>query len=134
MSQFKFGNFEFPDKYIKWDTFDIAPGQRQDMDSYTDGYGVTQRNALSHTKTEIKFVTLSMSAEEMDKITAGLTANYINYNERDAQCTYYDDENRCDKTGHFYLDPSLQFRRKKVNKETGKVEIYGEMTWLFIEY
>lgn len=134
MALFKFGNYEFPDKHIKYDSFDSKPSQRQDLDSYTDGFGVTQRNALSHYKTEISFVTLSMSKAEMDSIMEGITSNYINENERNAQCTYYNDEKRVKMTGKFYMDPSIKFRIKQVNKQTGEVEKYGEMTWTFIEY
>ncbi|MBO5283648.1 MAG: hypothetical protein J6B43_11100 [Lachnospiraceae bacterium] len=132
MLLFKFGNFEFPSKYIKRDTFDIAPNQRQDLDSYTDGYGVTHRNVLSHTKTQIQFTTRKMSGAEMRSILDSLISNYISFRERDAQCTYYDDETGTYKTGHFYLDPSLQFRRTEVD-ESG-VKQYGEMQWTFIEY
>ena len=132
MSFFKFGTFEFPEKYIKLDSIDIAPNQRQDLDSYTDGYGVTQRNALSHTKTQIQFTTLEMSGSEMRSIIDSIVANYKNYNERDAQCSYYDAESDTIKTGHFYLDPSLSFRIKERRGDV--VTKYGEMTWLFIEY
>lgn len=132
MLLFKFGNFEFPSKYIKRDTFDTAPNQRQDLDSYTDGYGVTKRNVLSHTKTQIQFTTRKMSGAEMRFIMDALISNYISYRERNAQCTYYDDETGTYKTGEFYLDPSLQFRRTEVD-ESG-VKQYGEMQWTFIEY
>lgn len=133
MAQFSFGNFSFPDKYVKWGGVSTAPNQRQDMDSYTDGYGVTQRNALAHTKTQIKFTTLPMSGDELRAIMSGMTSNYINYSERDANCTYYDDESGAFKTGHFYLDPSFEFNREEVNAEGIPVK-YGEMQWLFIEY
>lgn len=133
MSQFKFGNFDFPDRLIKWGAVNVNPNQRQDLDSYTDGYGVTQRNALAHTKTQIQFTTLPMKASEMDMVMTGINGNYINYNERDAYCTYYDDESRGFKTGHFYLDPSLQFTRSEVDDQ-GIPTKYGEMQWLFIEY
>lgn len=132
MSFFKFGAFEFPEKYIKWGSINIAPNQRQDMESYTDGYGVTQRNTLAHTKTQIQFTTLAMSGAEMRSIMNSVVANYQDYKERDAQCAYYDDETGTYKTGHFYLDPSLTFN---VNERRGDtVTKYGEMTWLFIEY
>lgn len=132
MALFQFGSFEFPEKYIKFDSVDIAPNQRQDLDSYTDGYGVTHRNALAHGKTEIKFTTIEMSGQAMKSIMAGITQNYQNYNERDAQCSYCDPESGTNKTGHFYLDPSLRFRVKK--RRGTEVEKYGEMEWTFIEY
>lgn len=133
MAQFRFGSFDFPDRLIKWGGINAKPAQRQDLDSYTDGYGVTQRNALEHTKTEIQLTTLSMSGEDMRMIMSGITSNYINDKERNANCTYYDDENCSYVTGKFYLDPSLEFNRKEVDGN-GVVTKYGEMKWTFIEY
>lgn len=133
MAQFRFGSFDFPENLIKWGAVNVSPNQRQDMDSYTDGYGVTQRNALAHTKTQVQFTTLPMRGTDMDMVMAGITSNYINPKERDANCTYYDDESRGFKTGHFYLDPSLQFVRNEVGKD-GRPTKYGEMQWTFIEY
>lgn len=133
MAQFKFGDFDFPDRLIKWGSFKPKPNQRQDKDSYTDGWGETQRNTIAHTKTQIQFTTLPMSGADMDAIMDRMVENYINYLERDAMCTYYDDENRKFKTGHFYLDPSFEFNRDEADA-SGIPTKYGEMNWLFIEY
>lgn len=133
MAQFRFGNFDFPDKLIAYEKVDTKPNQRQDMDSYTDGYGVTQRNALAHTKTQIQFTTLPMSGQKFRFVMDGIRNNYINPKERDLNCTYYDDETGAFKTGHFYLDPSFEVNRKQVDKNGIPVK-YGEITWLFIEY
>ena len=128
---FKFGNYTFPNKYIKFDTFDVAPNQRQDLDSYTDGNGVTHRNALEHTKTQVQFTIIGVKENVMDEIMSNVSSNYMNNNERDANCTYYDPETRSYKSGHFYLDPSLQFKLK--GEQNGSL-IYGETQFLFIEY
>ena len=133
MAQFKFGTFNFPDRLIQWGSFKAKPNQRQDKDSYTDGFGETQRNAIAHTKTHIQFTTLPMSSADMDTIMTGMVNNYTNYLERDAMCTYYDDENRVFKTGHFYFDPSFEFNRVEVDTR-GLPTKYGEMSWSFIEY
>lgn len=133
MAQFRFGNFDFPDKFIKWDGYDISPNQRQDLDSYTDGYGETRRTTLKHTKTGIEFTTLSMSGSDFRMIMDGITSNYKSYEERNADCTYYDDETGAFKTGKFYLDPSIKFRHKKVDAN-GIPTKYGEIQWIFIEY
>lgn len=130
---FQFGNFIFPNKYIKFDTFKIKPDQRQDMDSFTDGNGVTNRNALEHTKSNVSFTTLEMPEAAMNAITSGLRANYLNTNETDANCVYYNPRIGDYKTGHFYLDPSVEFQIKKED-ENGKSIRYSEMQWLFIEY
>lgn len=129
---FQFGDYIFPNKYIKFDSYDIAPDQRQDMDSYTDGNGLTHRNALEHTKTNITFTTNQMPESEMDAILSGLERNYINQNETDADCVYYNPRKRTYSTGHFYLDPSVKFRIKKI--DGGKKIHYGETQWIFIEY
>ena len=129
---FQFGDYVFPNKYIKFDTYNIAPNQRQDLDSYTDGNGVTHRNALEHTKTQVQFIILGMTETSIRPILKGLTSNYINANERDANCLYYDPETGEYKTGHFYLDPSVQFRLKRLDENN--TLHYGETQLLFIEY
>lgn len=128
---FQFGNYIIPNKYIKIDSYDTAPNQRQDLDSYTDGNGVTHRNALEHTKTQVQFTIVKRPEIVHDAIMSGLRSNYLNYNERDANCVYYDPETCRYKTGHFYLDPSVQFRMERIRN---KILFYGETQLLFIEY
>lgn len=125
---FKFGNFEFPMDYIAENGFNISPNQRQDINPYTDANGLTHRQAVSHTKTNISIKTLDMPWDMMEFIMQNMGKNYINFLERDAICEYYDVETRTYKTGHFYLDPRVTFTVKQFCVE------YGEMTWTFIEY
>lgn len=132
MAQYTFGNYAFPDELIKHEGSDVAPNQRQTLDSYTDMTGLTHIFPVPHTKTQIKFTTLEMSGDDMRAIMNGLKSNYINYLKRDLNCRYYDDENGEFKTGHFYLDPSLEYKRAEVD-ENGIPTQYGEMQWLFIE-
>lgn len=132
MAQFRFGNFDFPARLIKPQTKQ-KPNQRQSIDAYTDDTGVTRDFALPHTKTEISFTTLSMTAAEFRTIMDGLKANYINYLKRDANCSYYDHENGEFKTGHFYFDKSFEVVEEEED-ENGIPTKYGEMTWTFIEY
>ncbi|MCM1416678.1 MAG: hypothetical protein NC430_12245 [bacterium] len=133
MAQFRFGNFDFPDKFIEYDSVNIKPNQRQSLDPYTDAFGITHDNGVPHTKTEISFTTLPMTNAEYRYIMDNIKANYIDYTLRDAEMRYYDDENGVFKTGLFYLDKSLIARRKQVDDE-GIPTDYGEMTWTFIEY
>jgi len=128
---FQFGDYVFPNKYIKLDTYDTAPNQRQDLDSFTDGDGVTHRNALEHTKTQIQFTVMRRPESVHEEIMARMTANYVNWKERDACCVYYDLENCVYRTGHFYLDPSVAFRAQRI---TNGHLIIGETQFLFIEY
>lgn len=130
MILFQFGSLVF-DKYIKYDGYDQTPNARQDLDSYRDADGVLQRNALKHTSTGIEFDTHVMWSEEFDRMIAGMTASYINFNERDAMCSYYDFETRTQKTGHFYLDSNW---KTHVIWRRGDRFLYGETHFAFVEY
>lgn len=125
---FKFGTYTFPDTYIKEGGYDIKPNQRQDLDSYTDNNGLTHRNALQHSKTQIVITTRKLSWDEVADIMTNLVANYIKDRERDANCTYFDTEYFRMSTGHFYLDPSQSTKINCVGKN------YEELTFTFVEY
>ncbi len=127
---FQWGDYIFPMEYIKWDSYDSAPGQRQSLDAYTDEDGVTHDNALEHSKTEIKFTTLPMGEKEWGILMGNMVRNYLNFNARDANCVYFDFETCRYKTGHFYFDKGF---RASVNDVNGKLR-YNETTWTFIEY
>lgn len=128
---FRFGNYTFPDKYIDADSVDIAPNRRLDSNSYLDGDGVTQRNTQKHTRTTVDFSTGTLYETEMDEITEGIVGNYLNPQERDAMCSYYDMENRCYKTGHFYLDSNMTW---KPGGTAGGELVYKPCKFSFVEY
>lgn len=127
---FQFGDYIFPNKYIEWGSYDSAPGQRQSLDAYTDANGVTHDNALEHSKTEIKFTTLPMKEADWEEIMLNVRRNYINFNARDANCTYFNFETCQYETGHFYLDKNF---RASADIENGKLQ-YNRVQWTFIEY
>lgn len=127
---FQWGDFIFPMKYIKWDTYDTAPSQRQSLDAYTDEDGETHDNALPHKKTEVKFTTVKMWEDEWEPLMGNIVRNYISFDARDAECIYFDFELCKYKIGHFYLDKSF---RASANDIGGKLR-YNETTWTFIEY
>lgn len=125
---FKFGTYVIPSEFIAEDGYDIKPNQRQDLDPFTDQFGVTHRNALQHTKTDITLNIRSLSWEDFQTLVSNIVGNYSIINERDAQCEYLDLETFTMKTGHFYLDPSCQFKIKKLNERV------NEFTLRFTEY
>lgn len=131
MIWFKFGEYEIPPKYILMDSYKAKPGQIQDRDAYTDGNGLTHRNALKHTKSQVQFTLMKMPESEMKKIISGMKKNFINPLERDGNCTYYDTWAGGLKTAHMYIDPSTQF---DLIRETNGKRIYNETQMLFIEY
>lgn len=126
---FKFGDFDLT-PYMVAKKYRIRPNARLDLDSYTDAIGETHRNALKHTKTIVTLSVMPMSKEEKMHFMQKITSNYINPLERDANCTYYDEEYDVQKTGHFYLDPNLEF----LVIEDGKNKRYDETKMIFTEY
>jgi len=127
---FKFGNYIFPDTYIAEGGYKCTPNQRQDLDPYTDQFGVTQRNALAHTKTQVDITTRAgLKWEEVNDIVDGLTSNYTNPRERDATCEYFDTEYFTMSGGHhMYLDPSFATQIRQMDKN------FEALTFTFIEY
>lgn len=127
---FKFGSYDFSDM-IRADSYEINPNARQDLDSYRDADGVLHRTALSHTATSIKFNVRFRSQAEHEEMMNAITSNYINSNERDANCTYYDPETCSYKTGHFYLDSNVGF---KVYGTYNNEIKFNESEMAFVEY
>lgn len=128
---FQFGSYTIPDKYIDADSVNIAANRRLDIDSYTDGDGITRRNTLKHTRTTVDFQTGTLYESEMDELMNGIVSNYLNVSERDAMCSYYDTENRCYKTGHFYLDSNMTWTPAGT---AGGELIYKPCKFSFVEY
>ena len=112
---FKFGNYTIPNEYIAEGGYDCTPNQRQDLDPFTDQFGVTHRNALQHTKTDVTITFRQLTWTQFQNLISNIVANYSIINERDAQCTYLDMETLTMKQGHMYLDPSCKFKVKKLN-------------------
>ena len=114
---FKFGDYIIPNEYIAEDGYDCTPNQRQDLDPFTDQFGVTHRNALQHTKTDVTITFRQLTWAQFQNLISNIVANYSIINERDAQCTYLDMETMTMKQGHMYLDPSCKFKVKILNEK-----------------
>ena len=128
---FKCGEYEIPPESIVRGTYKTKPSQVQDLNSFTNGNGVTIRNALEHTKSQVNFTLKRMREAKMAPIIDGIRSNFLNQLERDAYCTYYDAWEHDYKTVHMYIDPSVEF--DLIEEIKGKLE-YGETQMLFIEY
>lgn len=112
---FKFGEYQIPDEYITEGGYDCTPNQRQDLDPWTDANGVTHRNVVEHFKSDVTITFRALRWEQFTDLIQGISSNYINQGERDAICTYLDMETMEMRSGHFYLDPSMKFKVKRLN-------------------
>lgn len=126
---FTFGTADFS-HIIRAGTFKIVPNARQDLDSYRDADGVLRRTGLEHTATVIEFDIKMMKESEMRALMEKILSSYINYSERDAQCSYFDPETGTIKHGHFYIDSNLSFSYYAVWGEIW----YNETHFKFVEY
>lgn len=131
---FKFGNYEIPSTLIAEGGYVTKPSQRQDLDPFTDQDGLTHRNALAHTKTEVAITTRENLTWEQIYGENGLLTNiknqYINWKERDANCEYFDTETGAPttETHHMYLESSQSYTIKTYNKR------FPAITLTFVEY
>ena len=114
---FKFGSYVIPNEYIAEGGYDCTPNQRQDLDPFTDQFGVTHRNALQHTKSDVTITFRPLNWNQFTSLISNITSNYVIINERDAQCEYLDMETMTLKNGHMYLDPSCTFKVKRLNEK-----------------
>lgn len=127
---FKFGSADFAN-IIRSGSYKITPNARQDLDSYRDADGVLRRTALAHTATVIEFDVKMLKESELRPLLNAITGSYINYNERDAQCTYFDPETGSMKSGHFYLDSNFSLSLYAL---WDGEPFYNETHFKFVEY
>lgn len=129
---FKFGDVSFKG-LIRAESYNITPNARQDLDSYRDAQGILRRTALSHTATVIEFDVKMLKEKEMSDLLTAMRNAYINQNERDAFCTYFDPETgNWNKSGHFYLDSNFKVSLYALWERDGVV--YNETHFKFVEY
>lgn len=123
----KVGNYEIPLKFMKLDSYQTSPDQRQDLDSYRDADGLLHRAVLPHMATKVEFETPPLLVRDFRTLIDGIRNNYLSELARDCTLTYYDDETDSYKSGHFYMPGTMTY--KVYNKQ-----IYNSFRIAFIEY
>lgn len=118
------------DPFIKIDTYSTTPDQRQDSDSYRDGYGMLHRTVLPDVVTTIKFTTLQLTLEEKMILQDAINSGRIDKQERKTTLTYWNDEINDYCTDTFYI-PDVDFPVKRITAET---IIYSKVDFKFIGY
>lgn len=126
----KLNGTTFPLEYIKFETYNITPNQRMDLDSYRDLTGVLHRQVLSHTATKIEFQTPYMTEKKLNTMLSIINSSLSNFDERKVTVEYYDVETNTHKSGSFYM-PDISYTIYNV---VGTKIIYNPIRIAFIEY
>lgn len=121
-----------PNRYIRYDTYEVEPAQRLDLDSTRDLTGVMHRNVLKHTATRIDFTVPHLSNAEHDTLLDLLRNNMSNKHSKTITLQYWNDEVHDYRQGKFYM-PDLKFKIRSVD-EVDKTILYDECKLTFIEY
>lgn len=113
-----------PNSYMKLDSYQSTPNQRQDADSYVDAVGKLHRNILPHKRSKVEFETIRMRL--FDKMR--FQSYFPN---RDLMSVkYWNDETNAYSTGAFYV-PDISF---KIYRIQGNDIEYNSMRIALIEY
>lgn len=128
----KVGNYTIPYKYIKFDSYKVFMSIT-DLDSYRDGYGILQRNALEHKPNKCEFETPALlTNEEFATLMGNIQSNYTKASERKASVTLYIPEIDDYVTQDMYM-PDIQPTIYRYVKATNQLQ-YNSIRLAFIGY
>lgn len=122
----------FPNKYIKWSTWQATPEQREEIVAYRDDntrelYRVT----ASGKKSVFSFETrANLTLAEKEEIMSFFTDSEVDSAQRKIQLEYWNDATSEYKTGYFYR-PNMPFKIIKISDTN---VWYDSMTIECIEY
>ncbi len=119
------------DQYLAVDGYKCTPDQRQDKDSYRDGYGVLHRNVLPYVATTLELTTLDgLTLNQVAAFKNAIASGMTNTMERKVTLTYWNDERMAYCTDTFYM-PDMTFTHNRIQ---GGTSIYKSATFKFIGY
>lgn len=119
------------DQYLAVEGFKATPDQRQDKDSYRDGYGKLHRNVLPNVATTLELTTVEgLDIDQVIAFKNAIATGIINNMERKVSLTYWNDERMAYCTDIFYM-PDMTFTHSRIQNG---VPIYKSMTFKFIGY
>lgn len=120
------------DKYINWEGYTDTPDQRQDKDSYRDGYGELQRQVLPTVATTLKITLLDgLSLYDLCDFMESVNSGLVNAAERATRLTYWNNERMNYCTDTFYI-PDTSFPVKYIDNDG--VPRYKSVNLEFIGY
>ena len=121
-----------PNHFIRYNTYEVEPCQRLDLDSTRDLTGVMHRNVLAHTATRIDFTVPHIDNFKHDCLVDMLHRNMSDVHSKTITLYYWNDEFHRYDTGKFYM-PDIKFHIRSVDEEKGTI-LYNETKLAFIEY
>ncbi len=119
------------DQYLNIEGYKDTPDQRQDKDSYRDGYGVLHRQVLPNVSTTLELTTLEgLTVDQVIAFKDAIATGITNSMERKVTLTYWNDERMAYCTDTFYM-PDMTFSHRGIQNGTA---VYKSMTFKFIGY
>lgn len=119
------------DKYLNVGGYRDTPDQRQDEDSYRDGYGVLHRKVLPNVATSLELTTLEgLNDDQILAFKEAIATGLINESERKVRLTYWNNERMAYCEDTFYM-PDMTFT---INHISGGKAIYASATFKFVGY
>lgn len=119
------------DSYLAEEGFKCTPDQRQDKDSYRDGYGELHRQVLQDVSTTLELTTVDgLSLDKVKAFSDAINYGCINTAERKVILTYWNSEVFDYCTDTFYM-PDITFSIERIDNG---VLIYKGTTFKFIGY
>ena len=118
-------------RYLAQGGYKDTPDQRQDKDSYRDGYGGLHRRVLPYKSTTLELITMDgLTTDQVIAFKNAIETGLLDRNERKVELTYWNNElmNYC--TDIFYM-PDMQFT---IDRVSGNVAYYKSATFKFIGY
>jgi len=121
-----------PNEYIRYDTYEVEPAQRLDLDSTRDLTGLLHRNVLKHTATRIDFTVPHMDLYQHNYLLDLLRNNMLDKHAKKIRLKYWNDEIHDYREGTFYV-PDLKFKIRHIDPDNITM-LYDEFKMTFIEY
>ena len=129
----KFGNTKLPNKYLAYDSYEITPNQRTELEAYRDqNTNKLHRETIPYPKTKIDCETHVMYEDEKIEFQNILKNGLVNALQRKYNVEYYDPEENTYKSGEFYI-PDTPFKIIRTDDETNKV-LFNKIRLALIEY
>ena len=119
------------DPYFNFEGYKATPDQRQDKDSYRDGYGVLHRNVLPGKVSTLELTTVDgLTLSEITALKAAIASGITNALERKTSLTYWNDEIMDYCTDTFYM-PDITYPHKGLVND---IPTYNSFTIKFVGY